>query len=197
MVVTGSGFLGQSNSHNLSSIGKGLAGCVCTAGLPVLIVPTGFAQTKGRTSDRVCHKFQFQLEHIVLSSVIQRSRKRGSHLWRSASRHRVWTWLGNLDTLPDIPHSRPSHVRDHCSSEIPKIWAAGRYLPNPFIYSITYICPVSTVCLPYIYIYIYTTGTEDKIMDKNSQEFSLAKFLYLFQLGIVKLFLVIIVSSLT
>ena len=34
-------------------------------------------------------------------------------------------------------------------------------------------------------------------MDKNSQEFSLAKFLHLLQLGIVKLFLVIIVSSLT
>lgn len=33
-------------------------------------------------------------------------------------------------------------------------------------------------------------------MDKNSQEFSLAKFLYLLQLG-TKLFLVIIVSSLT
>lgn len=59
MVGTGSGFLDQSNSHNLSSVGKGLAGCVCTVGLPVLIVPTGFAQTKGGTSHRVCHKFQF------------------------------------------------------------------------------------------------------------------------------------------
>ena len=51
---------------------------------------------------------------------------------------------------------------------------------------------MSTVCLHYT----YTTGTEDKVMGKNSQEFSLAKFLYLLQLGIDKLFLITIVSSL-
>lgn len=59
MVVTGSGFLNQSNSYNLSSTDKGLAGCACTARLPILTVPACFAQTEGVTSDSVCTNFSF------------------------------------------------------------------------------------------------------------------------------------------
>lgn len=55
---------------HLSTASKGLAGCVCTARAPTLTVPAGFAQTKGVTSDSVCHRLQSLLPANLSSAGI-------------------------------------------------------------------------------------------------------------------------------